>query len=186
MVERIIAAIDYSDSSTAVVNAAITLARSTGAQLKLLHVLTPKETQPNLSLEQALRGWSDLPSDPHWTSISAGVYEDITAAYQHHLEVKESQRLELMGPYLVRCEQSGVIADPVLIPGEPGRTLCDYGALLRCQSIVMGRRGRSGWLELILGSVSNYVLHHANCPVLIINAEPRSQVHSPLLAACQR
>jgi Universal stress protein UspA and related nucleotide-binding proteins len=37
--------------------------------------------------------------------------------------------------------------------------------------IVMGRRGLSGVKELLLGSVSNYVLHYAQCPTLIIKGE---------------
>ena len=34
--------------------------------------------------------------------------------------------------------------------------------------IVMGHRGISGLQEFFLGSVSNYVLHHAPCSVLIV------------------
>ncbi|MGH2416116.1 MAG: universal stress protein, partial [Microcystaceae cyanobacterium] len=31
----------------------------------------------------------------------------------------------------------------------------------------------SGLSEMILGSVSNYVLHHATCSVLIVQPQPR-------------
>lgn len=37
--------------------------------------------------------------------------------------------------------------------------------------IVMGRRGLSGVKQLLMGSVSNYVLHYAQCPTLIIKGE---------------
>ncbi len=37
--------------------------------------------------------------------------------------------------------------------------------------IVLGRRGRTGLAEALLGSVSNYVLHHAPCSVLVVQAE---------------
>ncbi|NEP40617.1 MAG: universal stress protein, partial [Okeania sp. SIO2H7] len=34
--------------------------------------------------------------------------------------------------------------------------------------IVMGRRGHSVFSELLLGSVSNYVIHRAHCSVHIV------------------
>jgi nucleotide-binding universal stress UspA family protein len=35
----------------------------------------------------------------------------------------------------------------------------------------MGRRGRTGLSELFLGSVSNYVTHHAPCSVLTLKLQ---------------
>lgn len=32
----------------------------------------------------------------------------------------------------------------------------------------MGRRGHKGLSEILLGSVSNYVVHHAPCSVLVL------------------
>ncbi|NEO65320.1 MAG: universal stress protein, partial [Moorea sp. SIO4G2] len=34
--------------------------------------------------------------------------------------------------------------------------------------IVLGRRGLGGLKEMVLGSVSNYVVHHAPCSVLVV------------------
>ena len=35
--------------------------------------------------------------------------------------------------------------------------------------IIVGNRGRSGLSEFFLGSVSNYVMHHAPCSVLVVH-----------------
>jgi len=35
--------------------------------------------------------------------------------------------------------------------------------------------GRTGLRELFLGSVSNYVLHHAPCSVMVVHPEERQQ-----------
>lgn len=56
--------------------------------------------------------------------------------------------------------------------GQPAEVLLDEarGASL----IVVGNRGRGGFTSLLLGSVSQQVVHHAPCPVLVIRT-PNSQ-----------
>jgi nucleotide-binding universal stress UspA family protein len=39
--------------------------------------------------------------------------------------------------------------------------------------IIIGSRGLSGWKALLLGSVSQGVVHHAPCPVLVVRGEPQ-------------
>lgn len=52
--------------------------------------------------------------------------------------------------------------------GHPGIKIVEISKEQNYSLIVMGRRGMSDVAKLLLGSVSNYVLHYALCPTLII------------------
>lgn len=52
--------------------------------------------------------------------------------------------------------------------GEPAEEIVDLARLEGYDMIVIGSRGFSPMKELLLGSVSNKVLHTAPCPVLVV------------------
>lgn len=52
--------------------------------------------------------------------------------------------------------------------GEPAEEIVDLARLEAYDMIVVGSRGLSPVKELLLGSVSNRVLHTAPCPVLVV------------------
>jgi len=52
--------------------------------------------------------------------------------------------------------------------GLPTETIVDFCQEKDCDLIIMGSRGLGAIKQLFVGSVSNYVLHHAGCPVLVI------------------
>lgn len=51
--------------------------------------------------------------------------------------------------------------------GKPGELICHKAKEEVADLIIMGTRGQGKIRRTILGSVSDYVLHHAHCPVLI-------------------
>jgi nucleotide-binding universal stress UspA family protein len=57
-----------------------------------------------------------------------------------------------------------------VLRGTPGPALCALATQLPATAIVMGSRGRGGVARALLGSVSDYVVRNAPCPVVISRA----------------
>lgn len=61
--------------------------------------------------------------------------------------------------------------------GRPGEIIVDTAEKEGACMIVMGTRGFGVLRRTILGSVSDYVLHHAHCPVTICRRDKHSHEH---------
>ena len=68
-------------------------------------------------------------------------------------------------------ERAGVSYQFVQKQGHPVDCILDMAKRETVDMIVIGSRGLGGLKEFFLGSVSNSVLHHAPCPVLIARGE---------------
>lgn len=62
----------------------------------------------------------------------------------------------------------GVKAIPVLKAGVPGAVIADMTEEKGIDLIIMGNSGKGALSSFIMGSVSQYVIHHVKVPVLII------------------
>ena len=65
-------------------------------------------------------------------------------------------------------ERGGHDAELIQISGHPAEHILRLAA--DAGLIVLGARGRGGFTGMLIGSVSQTVLHHADCPVAIIPA----------------
>jgi nucleotide-binding universal stress UspA family protein len=58
--------------------------------------------------------------------------------------------------------------------GDPGKAICTLAQDWSADLIVIGRRGMHGLGELLLGSVSSYVMHRSPCAVLVVQGYEES------------
>jgi nucleotide-binding universal stress UspA family protein len=155
MLNRILVAIDSSSSSQQVFDEAVSLAKATDANLMLLHVLSPLDEQY---------------VDPLFLqpTILYPQLQGNNSKYANDWEKLKQDRFNWLRYLCQQATELGVKAEFSLNIGEASRMICDIARNWQADVIVIGRRGRRGISELLMGSVSNYVLHHAHCSVLTI------------------
>jgi nucleotide-binding universal stress UspA family protein len=56
----------------------------------------------------------------------------------------------------------------VRIAGSPGGAIVKHAESIGADVIVVGTHGRDGVSRLLMGSVAEYVVRHAPCPVLVV------------------
>ncbi|NKB17884.1 MAG: universal stress protein [Pseudanabaena sp. CRU_2_10] len=166
MFNKILAAIDASESSKKVFEEALSLAKLSNAELMLLHVLSPlDEGYPTLMF-------------PGAADVYPNLYEETIRSYRSQWNEFEEQNLNFLRSLSTEANKAGVTVEFSQNTGDAGKTICNVARSWRADLIVMGRRGHRGLSELLLGSVSNYVIHHASCSVLTIQGIMLSTLES--------
>jgi nucleotide-binding universal stress UspA family protein len=62
----------------------------------------------------------------------------------------------------------GAAVETRILEGKPGEALCSFAAEVSANALVMGSRGRGRVKRALLGSVSDYVIRNAPCPVVVM------------------
>lgn len=155
MFNKILVAIDNSVQNQQVLDEAVSLAKVTNGKLMLLHVLSPLDEQY---------------TDPLFLqpTILYPQLQPNNSKYANDWEKLKDSRLKWLRSLCEQLTELGVETEFSQNIGEPSQMICDMARNWQADVIIIGRRGRRGISELLLGSVSNYVLHHAPCSVLTV------------------
>lgn len=99
----------------------------------------------------------------------AGLYAGQTLTLSDQMVKEKTAELNTWLRSLQKvATNQGIQADYEYAVGEPGKLICQLAKQHGVDLIIVGRRGRRGMSEILLGSVSNYVIHHAPCHVLVV------------------
>ena len=66
------------------------------------------------------------------------------------------------------ADEIGAKTDVVVEHGSPGERICATAAEHGIELIILGSHERGAFGRFVHGSVSDYVVHHAPCPVLVV------------------
>ena len=132
--------VDGSDNSFRALDHALYLSKKLGSNVTAMHVI---ENPPTVYVE------------------SQKLLNDIMAKYR----IEASKVLD-------RCQQqaekSGVKIETVIAEGDAASNITGYAHKEGFDVIIIGSRGLGRFKEMVLGSVSNKVIHQAKCSVLIV------------------
>jgi nucleotide-binding universal stress UspA family protein len=156
MLHKILVAINNSEISEQLFDQALFLAKATDAELMLVYVLSPFE-----------EGYPIPPSTGTDGFYPALTSDDVNY-YLEEWETLKKQGTEFLTLLTNKAIAQGVNTESTQEFGDPGRMICEVARAWQADLVIIGRRGLGGIKEFFLGSVSNYVLHHAPCSVLTV------------------
>lgn len=139
---RILAAVDGSRVADGAASAAVEISAATGSELHLVFALPTDPVAP-------------FPFDrEEWEA--------------HNAQARHAAR-EFVDGKAEEMEASGIsLKDAHLVLGEPRKEIVKLGEELEAGLIVVGSRGLGGVARALTGSVSDAVVRHAHCPVLVV------------------
>ncbi|KAK1644011.1 hypothetical protein QYE76_061816 [Lolium multiflorum] len=83
-------------------------------------------------------------------------------------KTQEENTRKVVARALEVCAQKQVAAKAAVVEGEPKEAICQAVEEMHADLLVLGSRGLGMIKRALLGSVSDYLAHHASCPVLIV------------------
>ena len=144
----ILVATDGSQAATAALDAAVALAVETGDEIVAITV------------------WRALQGDYGVAHPSAAILDDLLTAEREHAEAT-------LDDARARAETAGVRVRTRLATGDPAHEICAHARDIDARLIAVGTRGYGSVASLLLGSVSNAIIRHAACPVMVIREPER-------------
>lgn len=140
---KILLATDGSRGSELAARTAADLTRRFGSGLHLVHVMPVTSLYSGVGLEE----------------------EDALTIYEEDAD----RARKLLDEQAVRFETDGIVVEKVhLRTGEPGAEIVALAEELGADLVVVGSRGTGALKRAPMGRVSESVVRHAHCPVLVV------------------
>ena len=138
---KILIAIDNSKYSEAAINGVANYFKPQATEIRILHVLTP---------------------------IVLAALPQMSRGYAPELEEQAKEARALVDKYAQKLRAEGYPVEAFVESGEVRDAIIDTAARWHADLILLGSHGHKGMGRLLLGSVAESVVRHANCSVLVV------------------
>jgi nucleotide-binding universal stress UspA family protein len=147
--KTIVAAVDFSNATSAVMEISINLAKACGADLQLFHVIAP---EPGF--------------------VTYGFTQMEYPMMDTLIQEKKNRATELMKTLLTKTKEQIPRATSVIAEGSPIPGLLDHVKRSGADFVVVGSHGHGMIGALLLGSVAEGMVRKASVPTLIVPVTP--------------
>jgi len=144
---NILTCVDLSESTDRIVARAVEIAKAVSAKLWFLHVAEP---------------------EPDFVGYEVG-----PQSVRDSLSIKFREQHRMLQEIADRVRKRGVDATALLVQGSTVETILAKAAKLGADMIIVGTHGRGAMYQLLVGSVSEGLLHDSECPILIVPTHKR-------------
>jgi nucleotide-binding universal stress UspA family protein len=152
LVGKILVAIDGSNGASVAAQAAKEVAKATGSEVHLVYAMQEERYRPHLGPEM-WEGWEEG-------------FEQAKRSARSWVE-EQAERMRGEGVKVVESH---------LLLGRPDAAIVWLTEELGARLVVVGSRGLGGIRRTLIGSVSDSVVRHAHCSVMVIRPEMQQLV----------
>ena len=149
--KKVLIALDYNPTAQKVAEVGFSMAKSMNAEVTLLHVITDP-------VFYSTSGYSPIMGYNGYEDMSPIQLESVDGLKNASLQYLDKSR-EYLGDKSIQT---------IVKEGDFAETILEAAKELRADVIVIGSHSRK-WLEnVVMGSVTEKVLHHTSIPLLIV------------------
>ncbi len=145
MIENILVPIDFSGTTDKIIAVAVEQALAFKATIHLLHVQVPFVNTALHNMESSLAYKDSSPETRKYD--------------QEHLDEAAE-----------KIKSRGISTETTVVNGNPSEEILSYCETNTIDVIIIGSHGHGALHHIILGSVSEKVLHKSPCPVTVVRS----------------
>ncbi|WP_428657987.1 universal stress protein [Runella sp.] len=148
---------DFSENAKKALEFAQAIAERYDAGISLIHAYSPAAIDPNLPVET-------------WVTLEDQI---------------EKINLDLLNEWIKDCEKKGFKCTGKQVMGPASDVILDEIKAQKPILVVMGRTGKGGWLDKIMGSVASSVTVKTLCPVLVLPPDSHTKTIKRIVYATE-